>query len=156
MKQQRSQDEFVAARTREWQELDRLVATGDALHTRDGATISRTAALYRSLCTDLMRCRAAHYTPDLGAYLDGIAGRAHATLYGAQPFRMPGMWALVARDFPRALRANWRLFAVACALFFIPFAAGLLGALASDDFATKVLPGATLEAMAQALSLIHI
>jgi len=145
MKGQRSQDDFVAARTREWQELDQLVATGEAIHGKDGAAISRAAALYRSLCTDLMRCRAARYTPDLSGYLDALAGRAHSTIYGAQPFRMPGLVALFARDFPRALRANWRLFA-------IPFAVGLLGSLASDEFAMKVLPGPALEAMAHAYS----
>ena len=37
-------------------------------------------------------------------YLDGLAGRAHAALYGAPPFRMPGVIDFVARDFPRALR----------------------------------------------------
>lgn len=152
MKGQRSQDDFVAARTGEWRELDQLVAGGDAIHGKDGAAISRAAALYRSLCTDLMRCRAAHYTPDLGGYLDALAGRAHSTLYGAQPFRAPGLVALFARDFPRALRANWRLFAISCALFYVPFAIGLLGSLASDEFALRVLPAPALEAMAHAYS----
>ena len=148
----RSQDEFVAARSADWKELDRLLSSGESLHKLDGATISRAAALYRSLCTDLMRCRAARVTPDLAAHLDGLAGRAHAALYGAQPFRIPGVLAFFARDFPRALRANGRLFAVACALFFLPFAVGLLGALASDDFSTRVMPAQALEEMAKGYS----
>ncbi len=145
----RSQDEFVAARGADWRELDRLLGGGDSLHERDGATISRAAGLYRSLCTDLMRCRAARVTPDLAAHLDGLAGRAHAALYGAQPLRWPGLYALFARDFPRALRDNGRIFAVACALFFLPFAVGLAGALTSDDFSTHVIPAGQLEAMAR-------
>jgi uncharacterized membrane protein SpoIIM required for sporulation len=148
----RSQDDFVAARSRDWQELDRLLGAGDMLHKIDGAGISRVAALYRSLCTDLMRCRAARYTPDLGTYLDGLAGRAHAALYGAQPFRLPGVIDFFARDFPRALRDNGRLFAVSCALFFLPFAVGILGALASEEFSTHVLPAQALEQMAHAYS----
>ncbi len=148
----RSQDDFVAARSADWKALDRLLLDGGSLHTLDGAAISRAAALYRSLCTDLMRCRAARVTPDLAAHLDALAGRAHAALYGAQPFRLPGIIGFFARGFPRALRANGRLFAVACALFFLPFAVGLIGALASDDFSTKVLPAASLEAMADAYS----
>lgn len=148
----RTQDELVAARTRDWQELDRLLGTGEGLQGRDGPTISRLAALYRALCTDLMRARAARCTPDLSAYLDGLAARAHAALYGARPFRMPGVVALFTRDFPRALRANWRAFAVACALFFIPFLVGTLGALASQDLASRVLPGPTLESMERAYS----
>ncbi|MFT3767778.1 MAG: stage II sporulation protein M [Minicystis sp.] len=148
----RTQDELVAARTRDWQELDRLLGAGEGFHGRDGASISRTAALYRALCTDLMRARAMRCTPDLSAYLDGLAARAHAALYGARPFRMPGVIAFFTRDFPRALRANWRAFAIACALFCVPFIAGLLGALASEDFASKVLPGQMLEHMERSYS----
>lgn len=144
----RSQDEFVAARTRAWHELDALLGSGEGLHKADGPTISRTAALYRDLCTDLMRCRAARYAPDLTAYLDGLAARAHAALYGTQPFRLPDVAAFFTRDFPRALRANWRAFAISCALFFVPFLLGMLGASASAELAQKVLPAGTLEGLA--------
>jgi len=146
----RSQDDFVAARSGDWRELDRLLADGASLHALDGAAISRAAALYRSLCTDLMRYRAARYTPDLGAHLDGLAGRAHAALYGAEPLRLPGVLDFFARDFPRALRANGRLFALAALLFFLPLAVGLFGALASEEFSTRVLPASALEGMARA------
>jgi uncharacterized membrane protein SpoIIM required for sporulation len=144
----RSQDAFVAAGTADWKALDGLLLTGDALHRLDGASISRTAALYRSVCTDAMRVRAARYTPDLGAYLDGLAGRAHAALYGASPLRLPSVVDFFARDFPRALRQNGRFFLLACALFFLPFALGLAGALTSDDLAAKVIPTSMLEQMA--------
>jgi uncharacterized membrane protein SpoIIM required for sporulation len=148
----RTQDDFVAARSADWRELDRLLLDGPSLHKLDGAAISRAASLYRSLCTDLMRCRAARYTPDLTSYLDALAARAHASLYGAQPFRLPGLGELLTRDFPRALRANRVLFGVACALFFLPFAAGLAGALTSESFAQKVIPASMLEGMAHAYS----
>ncbi len=149
----RSQDEFVAARSADWKELDRiLLQDGESLAKKDGAAISRLAALYRSLCTDLMRARAARYTPDLTGYLDALAARAHATLYGAEPFRVPDVVSFFTHEFPRALRANGRLFAVSCALFFLPFVVGLAGALASEDFATHVLPSAALQHMAEMYS----
>jgi uncharacterized membrane protein SpoIIM required for sporulation len=147
-----SQDELVAARQNDWKELDRILGTGERLHTKEGATISRAAALYRSLCTDLMRARAAHVTPDLAAYLDGLAGRAHAALYGARPFHMPDVLAFFTTELPRALRANGRFLAIAWALFFLPMALGIFGALASDAFSTRVLPAAALDAMAHAYS----
>ncbi|WP_441288364.1 stage II sporulation protein M [Sorangium sp. KYC3313] len=149
----RSQDEFVAARRRDWQELDGLLLhDSGSLAKKDGAAISRLAALYRSLCTDLMRARAARYTPDLTAYLDALAARAHATLYGAEPFRLPDIVTFFTRDFPGALRANGRFFAIACALFFLPSLVGIAGALASDEFATHVLPSPVLQGMAQMYS----
>jgi uncharacterized membrane protein SpoIIM required for sporulation len=147
-----SQDAFVAARGASWRELDRLLASADALHKLDGPTISRAAALYRAVCTDLMRCRAEGFTPDLAAHLDALAARGHASLYGAEPFRLPAIGAFFARDFPRALRANGRLFAVACALFFLPLLVGVLGAIASDEFARNVMPASALARMAEAYS----
>lgn len=148
----RSQDEFVAARTRDWQELDRLLSAHDALHAQGGAAISRVASLYRGLCADLMRCRAARYTPDLAAHLDGLAARAHSALYGAEPFRLPDVASFFTRDFPRALRDNRRALAIASALFFVPFLIGVLTALASEEMAAKILPGPMLEGMARAYS----
>ena len=149
----RSQDEFVAARSRDWHELDRLLVGGDSLHRLDGATISRAAALYRSLCTDLMRCRAARYTPDLRRLPRRARRRAHAALYGAQPFRVPGGRRLLRpRLPPGAPRQRALLLPSPARSSSSPSPSGLLGALASDEFAAKVIPPPTLEGMAHAYS----
>lgn len=146
------QDDFVAARKRDWSELDGLVGQGAALHAMGGPTISRVASLYRALCTDLMRCRAARYTPDLTGYLDGLAARAHSALYGSEPLRTPGILRFFTHDFPRTLRKNGRFFAVSCALFVVPFVIGLVGSMASPDLATEILPASALEGMRKAYS----
>lgn len=148
MKAPRSQDSFVAARRHDWQELDQVVGAGDSLHAKDGAAISRAAALYRSLCTDLMRCRGERFSPELTAYLDGIAARAHAALYGAEPFHRSVVTRFFTRDFPRALRDNRRFVALSGALFFVPLAVGLLLALSSPEAAAKIIPTSMLESMA--------
>ncbi len=140
----RTQDELTQARQPEWFELERALGPRQL---GDGPAISRTAALYRALCTDLMRARALGATPELLAYLDGLAARAHAALYGSQPFRMRGAIDLFLRDFPRAVRANWRGHAVSAGLFFVPFIAGLCGALFASEFAHDILPAATLQQM---------
>jgi uncharacterized membrane protein SpoIIM required for sporulation len=144
------QDQFVAARQRDWHELDALLGVGDPLHNKDGSTISRAASLYRSLCHDLVRCRTARYSPDLASYLDGLAGRAHAVLYATRPLRLPGAVRMVLVDFPVALRKNSRFFWLAFALFFIPWMVGMFATLASKDFAYEVLPASMLEGMADA------
>jgi len=148
----RSQDAFVAARRKDWDELDQLISAKEGFHELDGPSISRAAALYRALCGDLTRCRTARYTPDLHAYLDGLAARAHRNLYGAQPFRAPDLIGLVTRDFPATLRRNWRWLLLSTALFMLPWAIGLLGTLVWQDFAQRVLPMSMLEAMADAYS----
>lgn len=146
------QDVFVAQRQAEWRELDMLLGQEKALYSHDGATISRIASLYRALCNDLVRCKSARYSPDLSGYLNGIAGRAHSALYGARPIRAFGVSALVLREFPAALRKNWRFFLLATALFVIPWIVGQAATMAEPSFAKQVLPASMLEHMARSYS----
>ena len=147
-----SQDEFVAQRHHRWGELDRLLADGRQLHKLDGATISRVASLYRSLCNDLMRSRSAGFTPDLVGYLNGLAGRAHNALYGARPFQLPQFFRSLMVDFPRSFRRNINFFWLALLLFLVPCAIGVFGALNSPEFAAEVVPAGQLQQMVDAYS----
>lgn len=147
----KSQDEIVAARQKDWRELESLLSRGVPLAQFDGPTISRAVTLYRSLSNDLILCRA-RATPDLVAYLDSLASRAHSALYGAEPFRMPAFFALLKRDFPVAFRNNLRFFLASAALFCIPCAIGVIAALFVPHAASEILPRSTLDAMADMYS----
>ncbi|HVZ75030.1 MAG TPA: stage II sporulation protein M [Polyangia bacterium] len=142
-----SQDEFVHARNGEWTELRALLDRGRVLHKLAPAHISRVAALYRAVCSDLMRAQANGYGPDVIGLLDGLAARAHNALYDAPPYRLRAVWELLAADFPRALRKHARFFALAVALFLLPGALGFVGAYRSRSFALSVLPEQTVEMM---------
>ncbi len=141
-----NQDQFVTKRRPSWTELEMLLAKGRELHRLPPADISRTAGLYRSVCADLMRARS-RFGPDVVRYLDGLAARAHNTLYGTRAYRISALWALIAHDFPRTLRRRWRFFALASALFYIPLIFGILGTLASAGFAETILPPGQLAMM---------
>lgn len=147
-----SQDAFVAARQGRWNELDTLLSRGKELFRLEGDVIARVAMLYRSLCSDLMRCRSAGYTPDLVGYLNALAGRAHNSLYGARAPRVPAFFKLVIADFPRTLRANGAFFLLSLALFGIPCALGVLGGSSSTAFAEEVIPAPMLRQMVEAYS----
>lgn len=148
----RTQDQFIAERRASWNELDSLLLQDKELHRLPPTSISRAASLYRILCADLMYARGAGYTNDLTGYLDGLAGRAHNSLYGARPWRLPAAWRLVAHEFPRTLRRRWKFFVLANLLFWLPLAAGLFGALESNQFAESVLPPEQLAMMAEMYS----
>jgi len=143
------QDQFVAARKTEWAELDELLGQQPALHRLAPVAISRLGALYRSLCSDLMRARSAGYETELLAHLDGLAARAHNLLYGARPVRLGGLGGFLVRDFPRTLREHGRFFAVGSALFLVPLVLALWATLVHPEFAQAVLPREQLEASAQ-------
>jgi uncharacterized membrane protein SpoIIM required for sporulation len=147
-----TEDDFVARRRPEWEELDRYLSGGRSLHRLAPATISRVAALYRDLSTDLVRARTAGYSGDTIAYLDALAARAHNALYGAPPYRLRGLIDLVTRDFPRTLRRRANFFAFASALFLLPAILGFVAARASSAFAAEVLPESTIESMEESYS----
>ena len=146
----RPQDEFVAARQQDWAELEQLLALGRGFRKLPPMSISRAATIYRAVSSDLMRAQAAGYSPDVIALLDGLAARAHNTLYSAPPYRMRAVWELVAADFPRTLRRHGRFFALALALFVLPGALGFAGAMRSRAFALQILPAESVEQMEEA------
>jgi uncharacterized membrane protein SpoIIM required for sporulation len=142
-----TQDAFVAARAKDWQELDDALSADRALHRRRPRSISRTAALYRAVCADLMRARGAGYGTDLVGYLDALAARAHNAMYSAPPYRMRAVWDLFARDFPRTLRRRARFFLCSALLFTLPALVGGVGAYRSASFAPQVVPEGMLQQM---------
>jgi uncharacterized membrane protein SpoIIM required for sporulation len=140
---------FVRQRQALWTELDAILSEGKRLSQLPADRISRVGALHRSLCSDLARARAAGYTHDLVAHLDVLAARANNAIHRAEPYRLAAVGELVARDFPASVRAAGRFLAAATALFVVPFAIGLVGAILSTEFASAVLPQAMLEMMAE-------
>lgn len=148
----RSQEEFVHLRKPVWNELEAILASGKELHKLAPNTISRAVGLYRVLCGDLTDCRSASYSNDLLAYLDGLAARAHNSLYGARPYRLPAVWRMVAHEFPQTLRKRWAFFFLAFALFGIPLLVGVFGVLAEPSLAEKIMPPAQLAMMAEMYS----
>lgn len=145
-----TQDEFVAQRSGRWNELDSLLRGEKELHKRPASSISRIASLYRAICSDLMRARALGCSPEVIGHLDTLASRAHNALYAPKPYRIDAAWHVIAKGFPRSLRAAWPFLLASTLLFVVPLVVGLVGALGSKDFALGVLPASMLQQMADA------
>lgn len=138
-------DVFVEPRRGRWRRLDALAEQGP----RDAAGWSELATLYRSVCSDLAAARSRGMPDDVVRYLDQLASRAHNQLYGVRRAGGTSWMALVAADFPRELRKEWRFFLLASLLFYGPFLVGALGSLADPRFATLILPEGNLTQMEQ-------
>lgn len=147
-----TQEAFAARRSEDWAELGTLVSRERAWHALPAVTIARAAALYRSVAADLMRARAAGYSPELLARLDSLAAGAHAALYDAPPYRVGAVVDLLARGFPRTVRRYRRFVAFAALLFVLPGVIGFVGALRSRAFALGILPEEAIEQMEQSYS----
>lgn len=142
----------MADRQGDWNELAALMGQYRSWHRLPPATIARAGGLYRSVSADLMHARSAGYTPELVAFLDGLAGRAHAGLYSAPPYRLGAIVDLIAREFPRTVRRYWQFVAIAAVLFAGPGLVGFVGSMRSQAFATQILPESTAAQMRESYS----
>jgi len=101
-------------------------------------------ASYRALCSHLALARERRYAPTLIDRLHALVVRGHHALYGANAPHRAGFVEFVARGFPRLVRQQWRVVALASVLFFGPLL-GLIAALQFyPDFASVVIPAEQL------------
>ena len=143
----RSQNDFVAVRKPAWDELDTLLARKPVMYQLAPAAIARAASLYREICADLMRARAAGYSADLVEVLDALATRGAAALYSVPPYRLSDIGRLVVVGFPCAVRRQARFVAIAATLFVLPGILGFVGASRSRGFAIGLMSQAMVEQM---------
>ncbi len=145
-----TRDEFVAARSDRWSELERLLDASETL--RSGERIRQLAALYRELCADLMQVRSLGFGPDLRRRLDGLAARSNNFLYRTPARQGHSALRGLLLDFPALVRREWPFVLVASLLFWLPFGLGVVATLSTSDFAERVLPAEMLEQMSSSYS----
>jgi uncharacterized membrane protein SpoIIM required for sporulation len=146
---------FADRREAEWEDLATLTILAErsgpkALAPED---LVRFPPLYRCICADLAAAEAARYSAPLVEYLRGLTAAAHTVVYGPHAKDREGRGQLRRAwlfAFPRAVRKRWRPMLLASALFFVPFALGLVLALRDPSFAFRVAPEAMLRPLAEA------
>jgi uncharacterized membrane protein SpoIIM required for sporulation len=115
---------FEALYQDEWRELEELLdRVLGRKRTRDSAEPprgERIAALYRRACEHLALARARSYPAYLLARLERLTADAHQVIYQQREFGIAAVWRIVARDFPRAVRADAVYVALATALLAVP------------------------------------
>ena len=106
----------------EWQELERQLEQLQSGSRKDMAAMAgeKFAALYRRVCEQLALARARSYPAYLTDRLDQITSDAHQVIYQRHEFGLARLKQLVARDFPRAVRAHAVYAWIAAAVFVVP------------------------------------
>jgi uncharacterized membrane protein SpoIIM required for sporulation len=145
---------FTARRQSDWTTLEHLAHRVDTKGYRglSPGDLARISPLYRDVCADLARAEAARYSAPLVDYLQSLAASAHTVLYGV--YGRGGLRARSVRSaleaFPRAVRKHYRPILLSAALFFGPFAVGVLAALYEPGFAFRIVPESTLLPLTEA------
>lgn len=106
---------FEAAHAQEWREFEAFADAPDKPPFDPAEVPSR----YRRLCQSLALAADRHYSPELVDRLNRLALRGHHALYASRA-RQGQLLEFLARGFPALVRREWRLVAVAAALFFGP------------------------------------
>jgi uncharacterized membrane protein SpoIIM required for sporulation len=111
-----------------WAELRSML---DALDRGESADTSKFPQLYRRVCQDLALARDRRFGARLVDSLNELALRGHRHLYGARVRRSNTLRRFVVYEFPRAVRAEWRLLLLASLLFY--GSGAFMGWLVYDD-----------------------
>ncbi len=109
-----------------------------------GLADSEVPAAYRRLCQLLALARDRSYGGELVGRLNALVLRGHHLLYGARGGRSARWLRFVAAEFPRLVRAEWKLVAACALMFFGPIAALMVALRVEPDFIYYILDPGTV------------
>ncbi len=114
-----NQDHFEAEQGPLWQALEGWLRGEPTLAPEE------VPAAFRRLCHHLALAKERRYSVPLNDRLQALVLELHQRLYGEGEGGL-GFWAYVSRDFPRAVRAEWKLVLLSSILLFGSWAAAFL------------------------------
>lgn len=102
---------------------------------------------YRQICQHYALANSRMYSPILVERLNRMVVRGHQTLYGSRSQFLKSILAFFAVEFPALVRKEWRVMAVASALFYLPFFVMILLMQFMPELVYSVLDGNTVRSM---------
>ena len=114
-----TQQAFETQNSERWNRIDHL--TNQLRKKRSTVGAADLPALYRQLCADIALAQHRMYGARLCGELNDRLIRCRQVLANPDEGGGRGFTRLVLRDFPRAVRREWRLFWLASLLFYGPF-----------------------------------
>ena len=106
-----------------WREFEGVL---DALDQRKASIAIDFPHTYRRICQHLSLARQRHFGANLVDRLQALVMRGHQHLHKAPSGQWYRVRNFLARDFPRHVRAEWRLFLLSTLLLYGPFVAFLI------------------------------
>jgi uncharacterized membrane protein SpoIIM required for sporulation len=120
---------FEERRREAWQKFDDLV--GSLERRKPMAGVSELPRRFREMCADLSLANHRMYGGEVVNRLNDLVIRGYKTLYRSQRKGGESFVRFVVRDFPAAVRKDWRLFWLCNVMFWLPF--GLMMAMTWID-----------------------
>lgn len=128
---------FEERRAAEWVELDRLITSVEKGKPEPG--VEELPKRFREACADLALARHRMYSTQLIDRLNTLVIRGYKLLYRTRRRGWEAVVKFVVAGFPRTVRAEWRLFWLCSAIFWVPFFAMMASAWLNIDWIRAVL-----------------
>jgi len=128
------QNLFLTRNEPDWLALEQTLTKGASQEER--ATFPR---LYRRACQHLAVARTRLYSLGLIERLEYLVLSAHQRLYGSGTTHRGRLAGFVARDFPQAVRREWRLVLIGALVFYLPLVGMLVAPQLDPDLVYTVL-----------------
>jgi uncharacterized membrane protein SpoIIM required for sporulation len=128
---------FEERRAADWLELDRQITAVEK--GRPEAGVDQLPKHFREACSDLALARHRMYPGQLIDRLNTLVIRGYKLLYRSRKRGWEAAFRFAVAGFPRAVRAEWRLFWLCSALFWIPFFAMMFSAKWDIDWIRAAL-----------------
>lgn len=133
--------EFIAKKQKTWDELEVLLNHSRGASARD---LDRLGYLYRRVTSDLAVARRDFPQDQCVRYLNALASRAHSKVYQTSPFKRGTFRDFFRFGFPTLFRENLSFIGASFLMFVLAFAGAYWIALATPEFAEKLVPGSVL------------
>ena len=142
-------DSYIANHRGEWQALDSAVSRSYRA-SPSGDDVTEMIRLYLRASSHLAEVRSRYHDPALVDYLNGLVGRAHGAIYGAEARSLRGALSLFGARYRQAIRRTApQILVVATLLFGVMLATDLWVAI-SPEARAGVVPPAAREAVERA------
>ena len=144
-------EQFTAARSTRWAELETLVKRGrrGRLRSVPAADLERFGSLYRQAASDLAIARRDFPDDAVVAYLNALVARAHPLLFRNAPARPAGVLRWFAVGIPRSFRERRRYVLLSVAILIAGALAGWLAVDLRPDLRASLVPASGFDQLAR-------
>jgi len=142
-----NQDQFVARRQEQWQELSRILGEMQRQGVRRMPLpmLERVGRLYRQAASDLAYARTYFPGSSTVHYLNQLVTQAHALVYAEEPQRLKALWRFFWHEVPQTVRRQGFAVALAAVLMVSGGVLGYVGVQYDRNLADALVPEAVLE-----------
>lgn len=160
------QSQFIEKYQQQWQEFEQWLDYQELSRSQKKSKKKPIEApknidlpnAYRQICHHYSLANSRLYSPVLLQRLNRLVTRGHQSLYSSHTNFWHHIKTFFAHGFPALIQQEWRLVALASALFYVPFFAMIIAIQVQPDLVYSVMEGENvrqLEAMYDPDSLMH-